>query len=295
MGGNISDDDSVQPIEPNASETQLMQPVVARPTEISNLYVQNLRTDIQKLRQKYGNQSTLIGQAMPGRNEPDMPTTAVSPSQKLLSQIRPESPAVLRNSTSQSAKSLQPNVQQLHSTPVNAAGASARDRLATIPVGTGATPLSSFQKRNIFPALPPLGAADAYLPKHTSVSYKGYIWPAQGSLTSGYGWRWGRMHRGIDIAGPVGTPIYAAAAGVVVKAGWNSGGYGNLVDIQHVDGSLTRYAHNKRILVQAGQVVQQGDQISEMGNTGFSTGPHLHFELRPRGQKAVNPMAFLPR
>jgi murein DD-endopeptidase MepM/ murein hydrolase activator NlpD len=102
------------------------------------------------------------------------------------------------------------------------------------------------------------------------------------------------MHRGIDIANSTGTPIYAASAGVVEKAGWNSGGYGNVVDIRHPDGSLTRYGHNSRILVQPGQQVQQGQQIAAMGSTGFSTGPHSHFEVHPSGKGAVNPIAFLP-
>ncbi|NJK27720.1 MAG: M23 family metallopeptidase, partial [Coleofasciculaceae cyanobacterium SM2_3_26] len=91
-------------------------------------------------------------------------------------------------------------------------------------------------------------------------------------LTSGYGPRWGRMHKGIDIAAPVGTPIVAAAAGVVTYSRWNSGGYGNLVIIRHPDGSSTRYAHNSRLLVREGQEVDQGQLISEMGSTGFSTG-----------------------
>ncbi|MCS6812054.1 MAG: peptidoglycan DD-metalloendopeptidase family protein [Cyanobacteria bacterium] len=145
--------------------------------------------------------------------------------------------------------------------------------------------------QTVSPELPPLGSADKYLPGQ---EFNGYIWPARGVLTSGYGWRWGRMHRGIDIAGPIGTPIIAAAPGVVVTAGWNSGGYGNLVEIQHPDGSLTLYAHNSRILVQVGQQVSQGQQIAEMGSTGYSTGPHLHFEIHPRGQGAVNPIAMLP-
>lgn len=123
---------------------------------------------------------------------------------------------------------------------------------------------------------------------------EGFIWPSRGVLTSGYGRRWGRMHRGIDIAGPIGTPIMAAASGEVINAGWNSGGYGNLVKIRHADGSVTLYAHNSRILVRTGQVVAQGQQISEMGSTGRSTGPHLHFEIRPNGSTAVNPIAFLP-
>jgi murein DD-endopeptidase MepM/ murein hydrolase activator NlpD len=103
------------------------------------------------------------------------------------------------------------------------------------------------------------------------------------------------MHKGIDIAAPVGTPVVAAAPGVVAKAGWNSGGYGNLVEIQHPDGSLTLYAHNNRILVRRGQEVTQGQQIAEMGSTGHSTGPHTHFEVHTTGRGAVNPIAFLPR
>lgn len=143
------------------------------------------------------------------------------------------------------------------------------------------------------PELPPLSSPDQYLPG--SSVFDGYIWPAEGVFTSGYGMRWGRMHRGIDIAGPIGTPILAAAPGEVVVAGWNSGGYGNLVKLKHPDGSLTLYAHNNRILVRKGQEVDQGQQIAEMGNTGRSTGPHLHFEIHPPGRGAVNPMAYLPK
>jgi murein DD-endopeptidase MepM/ murein hydrolase activator NlpD len=102
------------------------------------------------------------------------------------------------------------------------------------------------------------------------------------------------MHKGIDIAGPIGTPIMAAATGIVTFAGWNSGGYGNLVEIEHPDGSLTRYAHNHRILVSPGQEVIQGQLIAEMGSTGNSTGPHLHFELYPPGDDAADPLAYLP-
>ncbi len=131
-------------------------------------------------------------------------------------------------------------------------------------------------------------------PSSPNTFTEGFIWPARGVLTSGYGRRWGRMHRGIDIAGPIGTPIMAAASGEVINAGWNSGGYGNLVKIRHADGSVTLYAHNSRILVRTGQLVTQGQQISEMGSTGRSTGPHLHFEIRPNGSTAVNPIAFLP-
>lgn len=145
----------------------------------------------------------------------------------------------------------------------------------------------------VSPDMPILPGADNYLPDAPDY-FDGYVWPARGTFTSGYGPRWGRMHRGVDIAAPVGTPIVAAAPGVVERSGWNSGGYGNLVDIRHPDGSLTRYAHNSRLLVRPGQRVAQGEQIAEMGSTGYSTGPHLHFEIHASGGGTVNPMAYLP-
>jgi murein DD-endopeptidase MepM/ murein hydrolase activator NlpD len=143
------------------------------------------------------------------------------------------------------------------------------------------------------PSLPPLSNPDEHFPDTSPIS-EGFIWPTKGVLTSGYGWRWGRPHRGIDIAGPIGTPVVAAASGEVISAGWNSGGYGNLVKLRHADGSITFYAHNRRLLVRRGQTVEQGESIAEMGSTGFSTGPHLHFEVHPEGRGAANPIAFLP-
>ncbi len=149
--------------------------------------------------------------------------------------------------------------------------------------------------RMVSPELPPLQGEDSFLPE-SAASFKGYIWPTKGLLTSGYGWRWGRIHAGIDIAADTGTPIFAAADGVVEYSEWNSGGYGNMVDVRHVDGSMTRYAHLSRSLVHAGQKVKQGEQIAEMGSTGHSTGPHLHFEVHPvsSGGGAVDPIAYLP-
>ncbi len=143
------------------------------------------------------------------------------------------------------------------------------------------------------PKLPPLASPEEYLPDNPV--FNGYIWPAQGNLTSGYGWRWGRLHKGIDIAAPIGTPIVAAAPGEVIFAGWNTGGYGNLVKLKHDDGSVTLYAHNNRVLIRSGQKVKQGQLIAEMGSTGRSSGPHLHFEIRPNGSSAINPIARLPR
>lgn len=123
---------------------------------------------------------------------------------------------------------------------------------------------------------------------------KNFIWPTKGVFTSGFGWRWGRMHKGIDIANNVGTPIFAAKNGIVSFSGW-MGGYGYLVEMAHADGTVTRYAHNNTILVRKGQLVPQGANISLMGSTGRSTGPHLHFEIRKPGGAATDPMSMLPR
>ena len=126
------------------------------------------------------------------------------------------------------------------------------------------------------------------------------MWPSNAVLTSGFRWRrnpalgqrW-RFHSGIDLGGPRGTPIYAAAQGQVIKAGW-SGGYGRHIEIDHGFGIVTLYAHNSRLLVSEGDVVQQGQKIGLMGSTGRSTGPHLHFEVHLDGA-AVDPMDYLRR
>ena len=109
--------------------------------------------------------------------------------------------------------------------------------------------------------------------------------------TSGFGRRWGRAHEGIDMAAPVGTPIHATGDGVVTFAG-RQGAYGNLIKIEHELGVETRYGHLSRIRVKVGQRVSQGDLIGAMGNTGRSTGPHLHYEVRMKG-RAVDPMSFI--
>ncbi|WP_239158765.1 M23 family metallopeptidase, partial [Winogradskya humida] len=100
----------------------------------------------------------------------------------------------------------------------------------------------------------------------------------EGSVTSCFGERWGRLHAGVDLAAPSGTPIRAAGAGVVVSAG-PADGYGNAVLIDHGNGYLTHYGHMSVITVVAGQPVKVGDQIGNEGSTGHSTGPHLHFEV----------------
>ena len=110
-------------------------------------------------------------------------------------------------------------------------------------------------------------------------------------FTSGFGPRWGRMHKGSDFAGSRGTPIYATGDGVVTHAGWLAG-YGRLVKIQHDFGIETRYAHLSRIRVNVGQRVSRDDRIGDMGNSGNSTGTHLHYEIR-ESDKPVNPMKYI--
>ena len=120
------------------------------------------------------------------------------------------------------------------------------------------------------------------------------MWPTHGVVSSPYGLRWGGsdFHPGIDIANDMGTPIVATADGTVVVAGWNSGGYGNMVDIDHGNGILTRYGHAMQVVVVPGQSVRRGQVIAYMGSTGYSTGPHCHYEVRINGSP-VNPVGYL--
>jgi murein DD-endopeptidase MepM/ murein hydrolase activator NlpD len=119
-----------------------------------------------------------------------------------------------------------------------------------------------------------------------------YIKPiAGGTLTSTFGARWGTTHKGVDWGVPVGTSVMASSSGVVVRSGWYSG-YGICVDIRHPDGTLTRYGHLSKTLVSVGETVSQGQQIAKSGNTGQSTGPHVHFEIHVNGVQ-VNPLNYL--
>ena len=130
-----------------------------------------------------------------------------------------------------------------------------------------------------------VGAADSHIPS---------IWPTTGEVTSPYGLRWGGtdFHPGMDIANDMGTPIVATADGVVDYAGWNAGGYGNMVDIDHGNGIMTRYGHASQVVVSTGQHVKRGQLIAYMGSTGFSTGPHVHYEVHVNGNR-VNPISYL--
>jgi murein DD-endopeptidase MepM/ murein hydrolase activator NlpD len=125
----------------------------------------------------------------------------------------------------------------------------------------------------------------------TTPSSAGLVWPVSGPVTSPFGWRWGRMHEGIDIGVSYGTPIHAAASGTVIYCGWESG-YGNLTVLDHGGNLATAYGHQSSIVVSCGQQVGQGDVIGYVGSTGHSTGPHLHFEVRVNGSP-VDPMGYL--
>jgi murein DD-endopeptidase MepM/ murein hydrolase activator NlpD len=140
-------------------------------------------------------------------------------------------------------------------------------------------------------AAPTTSASSASAPAPSSApSAQGLIWPVSGPVVSGFGPRWGRMHEGIDISAPTGTPVRAAASGTVIYAGGMSG-YGNLVVIDHGGGLATAYAHLSGFAVGAGSVAQ-GQVIGYVGCTGHCYGPHLHFEVRVNGSP-VDPLGYL--
>jgi murein DD-endopeptidase MepM/ murein hydrolase activator NlpD len=293
---------------PRRKSIGLSQPEAARSRSPFNPHVQKLHMEVEKLQQKYSTRSAFAPRSSEGSTlvaplQPIAPSKADSLTGELnflrhlnSSAERSMKPKLL---TAQVPDAPKPAIKARHSTPANTTTPKSSSSVVTAPIVGLETSgmLDLLKEQQISPDLPPLGAVDTYLPKpfKTSTPAKYYAWPAKGSVTSNYGRRWGRMHQGIDIAAAVGMPIFASAPGVIVKAGWNSGGYGNLVEIQHSNGSLTRYAHNQRVLVRVGQQVGQGQQIAQMGSTGRSSGPHSHFELHLQGKGVVNPIAYLPR
>ncbi len=116
--------------------------------------------------------------------------------------------------------------------------------------------------------------------------------PVIGRISSTFGPRWGKEHGGIDIAAPTGTDVYAFMGGKVTFSGWNDGGYGNLVIMDHGNGLQSYYAHNSKLLVKKGENISKGTQIADVGSTGRSTGPHSHFEVRKNGTP-VNPYNYI--
>ena len=137
------------------------------------------------------------------------------------------------------------------------------------------------------PSSAPVASTQSY---DASPSASGFVWPVGGPVVSGFGWRWGRMHEGIDIAAGHGAPVVASAAGSVIYAGW-MGGYGNLIIVDHGGGLATAYAHLSSYAVGSGGV-SQGQTVGYVGCTGHCFGPHLHFEVRVNGG-AVDPLGYL--
>lgn len=275
----------------------------------SNPYVDKLRLEINKLREQYQNQKENSAAKPLNLTVPTVkpPVSPLSNNASASSEyINPEfNPEAYYNEAKEGENQKKLRPQSLSQqgpikiqvpAPENPSPRTQRRVVATSPVETDTyNPVIKIPVgQPVSPELPPINVPDSYYPDGEQ-AFTGYIWPTKGVLTSGYGWRWGRMHKGIDIAAGTGTPIVAAGPGVVVYARWNSGGYGNLVDIRHPDGTMTRYGHNSRLLVREGQTVEQGQEIALMGSTGYSTGPHLHFEVHPSGKGAVNPIALLPR
>ena len=197
----------------------------------------------------------------------------------------PTNADVLR-STNESAKRAAAEALRLADEKAAADKAAADRAAAERAASDAAAPAPDRASRDRSAAPPPPPPA----PK-PAAARSGYVRPGDGRLTSGFGRRWGRLHAGIDLASGVGSPIRAVTSGTVVSAGSESG-YGLCVRIRHADGTETLYGHLSRILVSRGARVGTGQQIGKEGNTGRSTGPHLHFEVRVNGS-TVNPLTWL--
>lgn len=139
--------------------------------------------------------------------------------------------------------------------------------------------------------IPGLSDAVTQVAGGTQATSGSVVKPAEGTFTSGYGARWGTTHYGVDIANSIGTPILAVMDGTVINSGPASG-YGNWIRIQHDDGSMSVYGHMSTLNVSVGERVTAGQQIAGMGSEGFSTGSHLHFEIHPSGNGAVDPVPW---
>lgn len=153
-----------------------------------------------------------------------------------------------------------------------------------VPNGKKPQPVATYSSGSTFSSLA------APLPSISAPAGSRYVWPAGVKrITQYYGWR----HTGLDIAGPIGTPLYAARAGKVIRAqcGWN-GGYGCYVILDHGGGVQTLYGHSSKLFVEVGEEVAQGQNIAAMGSTGRSTGSHIHFEVRVKGVR-VNPLQYI--
>jgi murein DD-endopeptidase MepM/ murein hydrolase activator NlpD len=279
----------VEPILNASSQAEVASPVVHTVVKGENL---------TEIADKYQVSTDLIAETnrIPNPNVIDVNEDLVIPA----STLSAATSSVVTASLTQNIEGAPSTALTAQALPSDKVLLASNPRVQNLPNYTSSA--SQIARRSVFSPMPSLelpplnaNAAGQFLPSMLQNGVQRFIWPANGVFTSGYGWRWGRMHRGIDIAAPVGTPVVASAAGVVISAGWNSGGFGNLVEIRHPDATVTRYAHNSTIVTRIGAVVQQGELIAHMGSTGRSTGPHTHFEIRPAGQGSVDPMTMLAR
>ncbi|WP_420716185.1 M23 family metallopeptidase [Mycobacterium sp. 94-17] len=158
--------------------------------------------------------------------------------------------------------------------------------IAAAPAATAALHNQEFAKGVAF--------ANDRAQREARLSQPLYVMPTKGIFTSNFGYRWGVLHAGIDLANSIGTPIYAVSDGVVIDSGPASG-YGMLVKLRHADGTVTLYGHINTTLVSVGERVMAGDQIATMGNRGNSTGPHLHFEVLQGGTERIDPVPWLAK
>ncbi|MBW3084708.1 hypothetical protein KEM60_00897 [Austwickia sp. TVS 96-490-7B] len=172
---------------------------------------------------------------------------------------------------------------------------------AKLPESHPATPVSATSSSPSAPASPspqtsttsPTPTPPPPPPKPRPDPAKRWLLPVEdATFTSGYGARWGTVHRGIDLAAPIGTPLRSMSTGVIVFAGQQSG-YGNIVQIRYWDGTISYYGHMNSIAVTVGQQVSPGQVVGELGNTGQSTGPHVHVEIHPHGGADIDPLPWL--
>ena len=172
---------------------------------------------------------------------------------------------------------------------------------ADAPLGEGQMVFVLAPQPNVTPAAPEPGAAPAppepdeeEPPEPSAGDARALAWPLDRvTVSSAFGKRWGRLHEGIDLAAPVGTPVRAAGDGTVLYASDVLAGYGKMVVLQHAGDLITAYAHNAMLLVRVGERVRRGQVIARVGQTGRASAPHLHFEVR-RGKVPQNPYRFLP-
>jgi murein DD-endopeptidase MepM/ murein hydrolase activator NlpD len=191
----------------------------------------------------------------------------------------------------QQQRKLQAGALAASAGPAGAAGAGLSAASSAVPRIARSADRTALAKQTAAAAL--RQQADRKQAAAALVASQRWVMPIEGAtFTSGFGWRWGRMHQGNDFGTPVGTPVAAMSTGTVVSTGYESG-YGNQVEIRYWDGTVSLYAHLSEIKASVGDLVTPGQIVALSGNTGHSTGPHLHLEIHPNGGAPINPAPWL--